>query len=84
MHKDSHKVTLQEELEEEIFLGFRKSEGINTEKINKKFNINFAEKYAEILKKYMSYGYLKETNTGFTLTKEGILVSNIILSEFLA
>ena len=84
LHKDSHKVTLQEELEEEIFLGFRKSEGINTEKINKKFNINFAEKYAEILKKYMSYGYLKETNVGFTLTKEGILVSNIILSEFLA
>lgn len=83
-HKEVHKVTEQEQLEEEIFLGFRKSDGINTEKINKKFNIDFCKKYAATLNKYISYGYLKETNRGFSLTKEGILVSNIILSEFLA
>lgn len=83
VHKNTHKLTIQEQLEEEIFLGFRKSEGINTEKINKKFNIDFRKKYSAIVNKYISYGYLKDTNTGFTLTKEGILVSNVILSEFL-
>ena len=83
IHKNIHKVTQQEQLEEEIFLGFRKSEGINIKKINEKFNIDFREKYAEQLKKYISYKYLKDTNEGFTLTNEGILVSNIILSEFL-
>lgn len=83
LHKTSHKLTQQEQLEEEIFLGFRKITGIDVEKINKKFNIDFPKKYAAIVNKYLSYKYLKETNTGFALTDRGILVSNIILSEFL-
>ena len=41
-HKVSHKLTLQEQLEEEIFLGFRKTEGINIEKINKKLKLVWA------------------------------------------
>ncbi len=82
-NKTLHKLSVQEQLEEEIFLGFRKIEGINVEKINKKFYIDFREKYAQIIKKYIDYKYLKETNTGFTLTTEGILISNLILSEFL-
>ena len=82
-HKQTHKVTQQEQLEEEIFLGFRKLNGINTKKINEKFHIDFSQKYAGQLKKYISYKYLKETNTGFALTDSGILVSNVILSEFL-
>ena len=57
--------------------------GINVENINKKFNIDFCKKYATTLNKYVSYKYLKETNTGFKLTDNGILISNIILSEFL-
>lgn len=83
IHKDEHKLTPQEQLEEEIFLGFRKMEGINIEKINKKFNINFKKKYAKTLDKYISYKYLSETNVGFKLTTGGILISNVILSEFL-
>ena len=82
-HKSSQKLTKQEQLEEEIFLGFRKMEGINIEKINKKFNIDFREKYSAIINKYISYKFLKETNSGFSLTNEGILISNTILAEFL-
>lgn len=83
IHKSSHKLSKQEQLEEEIFLGFRKMSGINVENINKKFNIDFCKKYATTLNKYVSYKYLKETNTGFKLTDNGILISNVILSEFL-
>lgn len=83
IHKSIHKLSLQEQLEEEIFLGFRKTEGINTEKINKKFNIDFLKKYANTINKYVSLKYLKETNTGFKLTDNGILISNTILSEFM-
>lgn len=82
-HKSSQKLTKQEQLEEEIFLGFRKLEGINIEKINKKFNIDFLKKYANIIDKYIFYKYLSDTNTGFKLTNNGILISNTILSEFL-
>jgi len=51
-HKESRKLTQQEQLEEEIFLGFRKTEGINIEKINKKFNIDFKKKYKKMKKSY--------------------------------
>lgn len=82
-HKNEHKLTEQEQLEEEIFLGFRKISGINIEEINKKFNIDFVKKYTTTLNKYLSYKYLSETNDGFKLTTDGILVSNVILSDFL-
>lgn len=78
-----HIVTKQEELEEEIFLGLRKMEGINIEKINNKFGINFLEKYSYQIKEFTNTKYLLETNTGFKLSDEGILISNNILSEFL-
>lgn len=82
-HETEHKLTKQEQLEEEIFLGFRKISGINVEKINQKFDIDFRQKYATVLNKYILYKYLLETNSGFKLTTGGILISNVILSEFL-
>ena len=75
-------LTSAQQLEEEIFLGFRKCEGIDVEKINKKFQINFEKNYKEPLKKYLGTHILK-TDKGYKLSDEGILVSNIILSEFL-
>ena len=81
--KISHILTNQEKLEEEIFLGFRKMSGINIKEINKKFEIDFCGKYKKIIDKYTSLKYLSETNAGFRLTNEGILISNVILSEFI-
>ncbi|MFQ8625927.1 MAG: radical SAM family heme chaperone HemW [Candidatus Gastranaerophilaceae bacterium] len=82
-HKNIQTLTQQEILEEEIFLGLRKMSGINVDEINKKFNIDFRKKYAVTLNKYISLKYLSETNTGFKLSDQGILISNVILSEFL-
>ena len=82
-HENVQTLTQQDKLEEEIFLGFRKMSGINIDAINKKFNIDFRKKYAVTLDKYVSLKYLSETNTGFKLSDKGILISNLILSEFL-
>lgn len=82
--ENQHKITPAERLEEEIFLGFRRCAGIDSEKINRKFSINFDEKYSKILKKYEKTGHLARTEKGWRLTTQGILVSNEILCEFLA
>lgn len=71
----------QNMLEENIFLGLRKTEGININDINKKFNINFEQKYQNILKKYDSY--LIKSDGNYALNNAGFLISNIILSEFI-
>lgn len=75
-------LTEQEILEEEIFLGFRKSNGIDVVALNHKFGIDFNTKYSEILEKYSNY-FLK-TNSGWALNVNGMLISNEILSEFIS
>lgn len=76
-------ISAKEELEEEIFLGLRKMKGIEIEEINNKFNINFEEKYCDILKKYEGLNLLKKTKSGYAFTLQGVLVSNVILADFI-
>lgn len=76
-------LTMQQKQEEEIFLGFRKLCGLNTEEINKKYSIDFEKIYKDVLEKYISYGYLEKTASGYKLTDNGILVSNVILADFI-
>ncbi|MBQ8669614.1 oxygen-independent coproporphyrinogen III oxidase, partial [bacterium] len=83
-HKDSHLVLPQEQLEEEIFLGFRKMQGVNVAQINTKYNIDFEEKYNDVLKKYEGLNLITKTPQGYALTEQGILVSNVVLAEFIA
>ncbi len=77
----SHVQTKQEMLEETIFLGFRKCDGINVFEINKNFGIDFDKKYSEVLDKYSDY--LVKTQTGWALTLNGLMISNDILCEFI-
>ena len=76
-------LTKQEQLEEEIFLGFRRMSGIDIQEINNKFHIDFNDKYKNIITKYTQTGHLETTTTGYKLTKEGVLVSNYILADFI-
>lgn len=80
-HETETVLTKQEQLEEEMFLGFRKMSGINTDKINKKFGIDFDKKYLPVLDKYRDF-FIK-TEKGYALNTKGIMLSNSILSEFL-
>ena len=76
-------LSVQQQLEEEIFLGLRLYEGIDFELINKKYNINIKEKYFSLFEKFTKEGFMKYTKNGIKLTKKGILVSNMIMCEFI-
>lgn len=82
-HKESKILTEQEKLEEEIFLGFRKMKGIDVQNIKFKYQIDFDEKYKNILEKYLKLKLIEKTDIGYKLTVQGILVSNVILADFL-
>ncbi|MBQ7763997.1 radical SAM family heme chaperone HemW [bacterium] len=81
-HSNGHIQTLEEMLEEEIFLGFRKEAGINLDVIKEKFDIDFERKYRNALKKFIP-DYIEKTSNGYKLTLNGVLLSNNILAEFL-
>lgn len=83
MHLSNNRLSKQEKLEEEIFLGFRRMTGIDVQAVNEKFCIDFERVYADVIKKYISAGFLSKTAKGYSLTVKGVLVSNVILSEFL-
>lgn len=78
-----HTETEQEKLQEEIFLGFRLSKGINIAYINNKYNIDFEKKFCKQLKKYSDTSYILKTEYGYKLSNEGFLISNIILADFI-
>ena len=52
-------------------------------KINSEFRIDFDSKYKYVLDKYMSLNLIERTQKGYALTNQGILVSNVILADFL-
>lgn len=76
-------ININEKMENEIFLALRLNEGINIQKLNEKYNINFEEKYKKIIEKYSKLNLLEIKNNHYRLTEKGILLSNDIMSEFL-
>jgi oxygen-independent coproporphyrinogen-3 oxidase len=82
-HDKEKFMTDKERMEEEIFLGFRRMKGINVAQINEKFGVNFEEKYNYILGKYEGLDLLQKTDVGYRLTPKGVLLSNVILAEFI-
>ena len=80
-HEYLHKLSPTEQIEEEIFLGFRKSSGIDINKIKNEYKIDFNKEYKYILKKYSDY--IEKTQQGYKFNKNGFLISNTILSEFI-
>lgn len=75
-------LTKQMRLEESVFLGFRRANGIDLEEINKKFSIDFDNKFALIIKKYLDSGHIIKTDCGYKFSPNGFLLSNIILADF--
>lgn len=74
-------LTEREMLEEYIFLGLRKKEGISISCVKERFQTDFYSKYGDILQKYSEY--FEKNGENINLTDNGFLISNIILSEFI-
>ena len=81
--KNYQQLTTQEQIEEELFLGLRLIEGIDFNKINRKFNIDIYKKYKKEFEKYLKLNLMQKTAKGIKLTTKGILLSNEILCDFI-
>ncbi len=76
-------LSAKEQLEEEIFLALRLKRGIHINEINNKYNINFYNKYKNIIDKYINLNLLELNYNRLYLTEQGMLLSNEIMSEFI-
>lgn len=70
-------------MEEFMFLGLRMNEGISEAEFEAQFRRTPDEIYGNVLEKYLTSGFLWRKNGRIGLTREGISVSNVVMSEFL-
>lgn len=80
-------LTVEEQMEEFVFLGFRMTRGISTGEFAKNFGKTIDEVYPGIVDKYVAKELLRRQRAGeeerIALTRDGINVSNYIMAEFL-
>ena len=72
-----------QQMEEFMFLGLRKTRGISKKEFRRVFGRDIELVYEKALDKLLLNGMLLEKKDRLYLSKEGVLLSNAVLSEFL-
>lgn len=80
---DVEELSVKETMEEFIFLGMRKMEGISILEFENIFKRTLHECYGENIRKMIAQGFLEEEQGRLRLTRKGINVSNHVFAEIL-
>ena len=73
----------QEQMEEFMFLGLRKMEGVSESEFEKCFGVSIDEVYGKQLEGFIKKGLLERKDGWIRLTRQGIDISNYIFAEFM-
>lgn len=83
LHKDKRELPIQERMEEFMFLGLRRSDGVSGSEFMARFGQNMWNLYGEVLHRLEEDGLVVVNNPWVKLTDFGVDISNYVLSEFL-
>ena len=78
-----HEVTGDEKLEEQMFLGLRKSAGVTHEEFEKKFGQPMLSIYKEIIDQLQEEQLIEIDSEGIRLTRKGRFIGNEVFQRFL-
>lgn len=76
-------LTVKEQMEEEMFLGLRKTAGVSQKKFYQKFSIDVLEYYREEIEKLIQDGLLQINEDEIQLTNRGRMLGNIVFQQFI-
>lgn len=76
-------LTLKEQMEEELFLGLRKKEGVNMAAFTEKFGQDFETIYGDVVALQMSKHLLSKNEENVFMTRQGMLLGNDVFEAFL-
>ncbi|WP_226667426.1 radical SAM family heme chaperone HemW [Metabacillus litoralis] len=82
-YNSEHIVSVNEQMEEEMFLGLRKTAGVNKKRFYEKFAIELDQKFSGKIKKLTEMGLIKDEPEVIKLTHKGKLLGNEVFQEFL-
>lgn len=74
---------VKDDMEEFMFLGLRKIEGISIEEFNKRFKVSIYDVYKDVIEKYLNLKLLTLKNDRLFLTEKGIELSNQVMADFI-
>ena len=77
------KLSIKDEIEENIFLGLRMNEGINFEDFLKKYNFDFKKEYKNEISKLKKSDLIHVDDKSMALTQKGREISNSVFIEFI-
>lgn len=85
--QEEHALSLGEQMEEFMFLGLRKTEGISPQGFQEYFGQPLEEIYGQVIKKNLTDGLLEYRENGegemLALTDRGLDLSNYVFAQFL-
>ncbi|KMK75938.1 radical SAM family heme chaperone HemW [Alkalihalobacillus pseudalcaliphilus] len=79
-----HFVPLVEKIEEYMFLGLRKREGLNRHQFLNDFQLDYEQLFANQLKTLRERLLIEDTDIGIRLSDKGLLLGNEVFEQFLA
>ncbi|PCK20759.1 coproporphyrinogen III oxidase [Bacillus pumilus] len=82
-YKETHEVTKAEQIEEEMFLGLRKIEGIKSNHFQAKYGAAPETLFSTILEELEEKGLIVQDDIGIRLTRKGKLLGNEVFQAFL-
>lgn len=80
---ESHEVTETERIEEQMFMGLRKIEGISIKCFIERFHRNPLDVFKEQLEDLMHKELIEVTGERIKLTKKGLVIANEVFEQFL-
>ncbi len=81
LHKES--IGLKEKIEEEMFLGLRKREGVSLDNFKKKYQLSLFDVYNSELEHLKQKKWIEEFDNKIRLTQDGQLFGNEVFQSFL-
>lgn len=80
---ERYKNSIEDEMEEFVFMGLRMVSGIDLLKFEKKFGVDINSIYKEIIEKNIKDGLLVVKENKMFLTAKGMELSNSVMSDFI-
>ena len=76
-------LTLEEKMEEELFLGLRKKTGVSKARFEEKFGISFDQRYGQVVATLTEQGLLVPDDKQVRMTKRGLFLGDTVAEKFI-
>lgn len=80
---ETHKVTQEEAMEEELFLGLRKREGVSRQKFKNRYRYDLLEIFKTAVEEQREKGLIEVTEDSIRLTYKGLFLGNEVFQAFI-